>query len=72
MPTFRSSPTIRGEPPGGIRLPHRLDQLADLLGHGGPAELAVLAQAPPVLPKALLLPGDDGTGLNERQDIFPA
>ena len=52
--------------PGGIRSPHRLDELADVLSHGGATEGSLLTQAPPVAAKALLLPGDDRAGLDER------
>ena len=58
--------------PGGIRLPHRLDELADFFGHSGATGFCLLTQAPPVVSKALLLPGDDRPGLDERQDRLPA
>ena len=34
--------------------------------------MSLLTQVPPVVPKALLLPGDDRPGLDERQDLLPA
>jgi hypothetical protein len=52
--------------PGRIRLPHRLDDLADFFGHSGATGICLLTHAPPVVTKTLLLPGDDGTGLDER------
>jgi hypothetical protein len=51
--------------PGGIRLPHRLDELADVLGHGGATGGSLLTHVPPVVANALLLPGDDRAGLGE-------
>ena len=58
--------------PGGIRLPHRLDEFADLLGNDRETGGSMLTHAPPVVSKALLLPGDDRPGLDERQDRLPA
>jgi hypothetical protein len=54
-------PTMRGDP-SGIRLPHRLNQVAHLLSNGGPARLALLAQVLPVVAEPLALPGDDLRG----------
>src|SRR5262245_2002021 len=58
--------------PGGIGLPHVLDECADLLGNGGAARRALLTQVPPVVPNALLLPGEDRAGLDEYQGMAPA
>jgi hypothetical protein len=58
--------------PGGIRLPHRLDELADFLGKDGATGGSPLAHAPPVVTEAPPLPGDHRAGLDECQDIRPA
>ena len=53
--------------PGRIGLPHRANQLPDLLGIGGSAGRAPLAQSPPVVTKSPPLPGDHGARLDELQ-----
>ena len=72
MPSFRSSPTIRGEPHVGFACHIAWMSCADLLGHGGATGRSLLTQAPPVVTKALLLPGDHCAGLDECQGIAPA
>lgn len=57
--------------PGRIALPHGADEIADVFGNRWTAGRAWLAQLSPVVAKALALPGDDGTGLNERQGVLP-
>jgi hypothetical protein len=52
--------------PGGIRLPHRLNELADFLGHSGATGGPLLTQAPPVVAKSLALPCDDRARLDEN------
>jgi len=48
------------------------NQVAHLLGKRGPARGPPLAQTPPVLAKALVLPGDDRARLYELQSAMPA
>src|SRR5262245_27073012 len=69
LPQFPDDPW---RAPNRIRLLHRLDELADLWGNGRTTGGSLLTQAPPMVTKALLLPGDDRAGLDERQDIGPA
>jgi hypothetical protein len=57
--------------PRGIRLPHVLDELAHLFRDGRSSRLAALTQSSPVVPEPLVLPGDDRTGLYERQGLLP-
>jgi hypothetical protein len=61
-----------GRAPGRVRLPHRLDEFADLLGNRRATGGSLPTQAPPIVTKALLLPGDHCAGLDECQDIEPA
>ena len=56
--------------PRRVRLPHRADEMADILGNRRTTGGTMLAQALPVVAKSLALPGDDGTGLNELQGIL--
>jgi hypothetical protein len=51
---------------------HRVDELVDVFGNRWTAGRALLAQLSPVVAKALALPNDDGTRLNERQGALPA
>jgi hypothetical protein len=44
---------------------------ADLPGNSGATGFSLVTHAPPVVTKALLLPGDHGTGPDERQGIEP-
>jgi hypothetical protein len=71
-PQFPQFPDDPWRAPRGIRLPHRLDELANLLGHGGASGGSLLTQAPPIVTKALLLPGDHRAGLDKGQGIAPA
>ena len=61
-----------GRTPRGIGSPHVLDELADVSGNGGATRLTSVAETSPVIPEPSLLPGDDGTGLDERQCLLPA
>src|SRR5712691_8822410 len=70
-PSFRSSPTIRGEPHAGVRLPHLAYQVAHLLGKRWPARGPSLAQAPPVRTEALPLPGNHRAGLDKCEHVLP-
>jgi hypothetical protein len=50
---------------------HVVQAFADLLGNRGTAGRAWLAQLSPVVAKALALPVNDGTRLDERQGALP-
>ena len=54
-----------------MHLPHGADEVAHLLGDGGPARVPLLAQPSPMLAQPLALPGEDGPGLDKRQDVVP-
>jgi hypothetical protein len=64
-------PNDPGRAPRWICLPHVSDQLAHLLSQRRATWSSLLTQAPPVVPKALLLPGDHRTGLDEYQGLAP-
>ena len=68
LPQFPHNP---GRAPRGIRLPHVSNQLAHFFGYGRAPGLTLLAQLPPVVAKALVLPGNDRAGVNERQGAVP-
>lgn len=57
--------------PRGIGSPHILDELADFSGNGGSPRFPSLAETSPVIPEPFLLPGDNGTRLDERQRLLP-
>jgi hypothetical protein len=57
--------------PGRIGLPHRADEIVDILGNRRTAGLALLAQSPPVIAKALALPGEDRAGLDKSECLLP-
>jgi hypothetical protein len=54
--------------PDRIGLPYRADKIADIFVNGRTAQLTTLAQSPPMVAKALALPGDHGMRLDERQN----
>jgi len=69
LPQFPHNP---GRAPHRVRLPHVSNQLAYLLGHGRATRRASLAQASPVVAKALMLPGEDRAGLDQGEYFWPA
>ena len=58
--------------PRWVGAPHILDELTHFSCDDRTPRLAALTQTPPIVSKALLLPGDDRTGLNELQNLLPA
>ena len=57
--------------PQRVRCRHPPDKVSDLPGYPRSARLASSAQPSPVLPETPPLPGDDGLGLDEHEDVTP-
>lgn len=58
--------------PGGVGAPHIPDKLTNFFRDSGTTRLGALTQALPVVSEALVLPGDDGSGLDKLQGVLPA
>ncbi len=71
IPSLVSSPTILGEPQPGFALDIvRMRSSIDLATAGLPG--LPMGEASPMLAESPPLPGDDGAGLDEDQDVPPA
>jgi hypothetical protein len=66
MPSFRSSPWIRGAPQKGIGVGHRADERADVDRYARPTR-AASALPGPEQAKAPVMPGDHRLGLYEDE-----
>src|SRR5262245_27589353 len=68
----RQLPDNARRAPSRIRLPHILDQLADLSRDGRSSRLATLTEPSPMVPESFLLPSNDRARLDEREHLLPA
>jgi hypothetical protein len=67
-----SVPNDTRRTPQWVRAPHILDELPDFFGNDRSARLAALAEPSPVISESFLLPGNDGSRLDDCQSPLPA